>query len=439
VNTKHVLKILQPCTFAHQALALAGGVRERANAPVRSLYIHVPFCFHKCHYCDFYSIVDTRDRQEAFTARLCDELVALAPLAAGQPLATIFVGGGTPSLLRVDLWKRVLACLHERFDMSLMQSGAKHELSCSDGDGNGDAAGDGEFTVECNPETVSPELMATLRAGGVTRVSIGAQSFHAQHLKTLERWHDPANVEKALRLARAAGIGRASIDLIYSIPGQTLEEWDSDLRTALGLGLTHLSCYALTYEPNTAMAVRLRKGEFVPSPEDLEADMFEHTLRTLRGAGLDRYEVSNFAARGEECRHNLAYWRQEEWLAAGPSASAHIGGVRYKNTPRLDDYLELRTPEGFAAVVDVEGPDARRALGEMLWTGLRMREGVDAGAALARANALDAATAARLDKAIARQVAFGAVVHDGARWRLSDEGFLIADRVAVEMLEAVDG
>ncbi len=416
-----MLKILQPRTFAHQALALAGGVRERAGAPVRSLYIHVPFCFHKCHYCDFYSIVDTRDRQEAFTARLCDELAALAPLAAGQPLATIFVGGGTPSLLRVELWERVLACLRQHFDMSAM------------------GTGEGEFTVECNPETVSPELMATLRAGGVTRVSIGAQSFHAQHLKTLERWHDPANVEKALLLARAAGIGRASIDLIYSIPGQTLEEWDSDLRTALALGLTHLSCYALTYEPNTAMAVRLRKGEFVPSPEDLEADMFEHTLRTLRGAGLDRYEVSNFAARGEECRHNLAYWRQEEWLAAGPSASAHIGGVRYKNTPRLDDYLELRTPEGFAAVVDVEGPDARRALGEMLWTGLRMREGVDAGAAMARANALDAATAARLDKAIARQVAFGAVVHDGARWRLSDEGFLIADRVAVEMLEAVDG
>jgi oxygen-independent coproporphyrinogen-3 oxidase len=409
---------------AGQAMALGG--RAEAGA-VRSLYIHVPFCFHKCHYCDFYSIVDTRDRQEAFTDRLCEELAALSPWARNQPLRTIFVGGGTPSLLRADLWERVLACLHDRFDLSLMGMGK----------GSGDETG--EFTVECNPETVTPELMATLRGGGVTRVSVGAQSFHAAHLKTLERWHDPANVERALRLAREAGILRASIDLIFAIPGQTLEEWDSDLRTALGLGLTHLSCYSLTYEPNTAMTARLKKGEFVRSAEDLEADMFEHTLRALRQAGLERYEVSNFARVGEECRHNMAYWRQEQWLAAGPSASAHVAGVRYKNTPRLDDYLHKKSPEGFALALDVESPDARRALGERLWTGLRTSEGVDAGSVLAWAARLTPPADARLARAIARQVSLGGVheTSDG-RWRLTDRGFLIADRVAVEMLEAVD-
>src|SRR5690606_635826 len=142
------------------------------------LYIHVPFCFHKCHYCDFYSIVDTRDRQEAFVTRLERELNALTPYA-GAPLQTIFVGGGTPSLLRTDLWVRLLGALNRAFDLSAIMAGA------------------GEFTVECNPETVTPGLMHTLAAGGVNRVSVGAQSFNPTHLKTLERWHDPENVGRS--------------------------------------------------------------------------------------------------------------------------------------------------------------------------------------------------------------------------------------------------
>src|SRR5262249_13838732 len=156
-----------------------------------------PFCFHKCHYCDFYSLVDTRDRQEAFVGRLERELAALAPFAGGIPLRTIFVGGGTPSLLRVELWRRGLAVVRPGYDLSMM------------------GRGEGEFTVECNPETVSTELMSVLAAGGVNRVSMGAQSFEAHHLKTLERWHDPESVERALGLARAAGIPRQSIDLIF--------------------------------------------------------------------------------------------------------------------------------------------------------------------------------------------------------------------------------
>jgi oxygen-independent coproporphyrinogen-3 oxidase len=203
------------------------------------LYLHVPFCFHKCHYCDFYSIVDTRDRQGEFTKRLIAEVRALAKATQRPRLATIFVGGGTPSLLAVGLWQELLAALAEAFELSGLV----------------------EFTVECNPETVSAELMAVLAAGGVNRVSIGAQSFHAQHLKTLERWHDPANVFKAVELARAVGIARQSMDLIFAIPGQTMTEWDADSKAALGAGTTHLSCYALTYEPNTAMTARMKSGK----------------------------------------------------------------------------------------------------------------------------------------------------------------------------------
>ncbi|QYU68363.1 coproporphyrinogen III oxidase family protein [Leptolyngbya sp. 15MV] len=207
---------------------------------VRSLYIHIPFCFHKCHYCDFYSFVDTQDRQGPMVDRLVRELSAQAPWTRGEVLETVFVGGGTPSLLRPELWERLLGAMH-----AVLRFGQQTE-----------------FTVECNPETVTPELMAVLRSGGVNRVSIGAQSFEARHLRTLERWHDPENVARAIELARRAGIERQSVDLIYAIPGQTLDDWARDLERTLALGTTHVSCYNLTYEPNTAMAVRLRRGEF---------------------------------------------------------------------------------------------------------------------------------------------------------------------------------
>ena len=396
-------------------------LRSTPLGTVPSLYLHVPFCFHKCHYCDFYSIVDTQDRQAVFADRLCRELRALAPWAT-KPLRTIFVGGGTPSLLAEPLWRKVLAVLAGEFDLSVIR------------------AGHGEFTVECNPETVSPELMATLCAGGVDRVSIGAQSFHANHLKTLERWHDPANVARAIDLARAAGIHRQSLDLIYAVPGQTLAQWDADLRTALALGTEHMSCYALTYEPQTAMTARWQRGEFARADEDIEADMFEHTVSTLRAAGLDRYEVSNFAKPGAECRHNLAYWRQEQWLAAGPSASAHVAGHRWKNLPRLDDYLR-QDQDGFAAITDHEPPNPARALGEILWTGLRTREGVSPARVHTACAALSPATEQRVRALMDRLAAEGLLAprkSDADAWALNDAGLLIADRVAVRCLRAVD-
>ncbi|GDX99230.1 putative oxygen-independent coproporphyrinogen III oxidase HemN [Phycisphaerae bacterium] len=391
---------------------IGGGPLLRPGA---GLYLHVPFCFHKCHYCDFYSIVDTRDRQGEFTKRLIAEVRALAKATQRPRLATIFVGGGTPSLLAVGLWQELLAALAEAFDLSGLV----------------------EFTVECNPETVSAELMAVLAAGGVNRVSIGAQSFHAQHLKTLERWHDPANVFKAVELARAVGIARQSMDLIFAIPGQTMTEWDADLKAALGAGTTHLSCYALTYEPNTAMTARMKKGEFSQMPGDLEADMFEHTLSTLRAAGLERYEVSNFAKKGDECRHNLAYWRQHDWLAAGPNASAHVRGVRWKNIQRLDDYLNKHVRD-FAMVTDVEYADAVRNLSEAVWTGLRLAEGIDAAQTLAAADAAKGGMAEKIMRVARRQMELGAIVRVDDRWQLSDQGFMIADAVAVAFLEVIE-
>lgn len=403
--------------------------------PVRSLYIHTPFCVHKCHYCDFYSFVDSRDQQAAFVDRLVSELKWLSPFAAGSPLKTLFVGGGTPSLLRIDLWKRALAAINDLFDLSLIRS-----------NGAADQLGLAEFTVECNPESASPELMQVLREGGVNRVSIGAQSFLPHHLKTLERWHNPENVCRAVDAARGAGIPRQSIDLIFAIPGQTLDEWEQDLTRAISLGTTHLSCYNLTYEPNTAMTRRLQMGAFEPLSDEVEAAMFERTLERLRAAGLERYEVSNFARPGQESRHNLAYWVQDQWLAAGPSASGHVlagadarsGSHRWKNLPRLGDYLESR--EGPAPIIDHEGPDPLRLVRERLMMGLRIAQGLDAETLLADVRALAPQKEIELRTAAERWRNSGHLGHSSSpeRWVLTDAGFLIADAIAADLMACVD-
>jgi oxygen-independent coproporphyrinogen-3 oxidase len=404
---------------ASAALALA------PNAAASSLYIHIPFCFHKCHYCDFYSIVDPRDRQEPFTTRLMAELEALAPWVR-TPLQTIFVGGGTPSLLAPALWTRLLDHMDRLF--------ATRTISTRKVDGSDRG---GEFTVECNPETMTPELADIFVAGGVTRVSMGAQSFNPVHLKTLERWHDPANVPKALDMTRRAGITRDSIDLIFGIPGQSMSDWLSDLKIACDLGTQHLSCYGLTYEQGTAMTARLRRGEFTPADEDLEADMFDATVNFLADRGLARYELSNFARPGAECRHNLVYWRQGNWLAAGPAASGHINGLRWKNTPRLDDYLGSSTT-AFAPICEAESPEPRRNLVELLMTGLRLTEGLDSRQVLSLAGAIEPECTTRLTSWATTQERAGLLTTHGDRWCLTSDGMRITNSVILAAAEAVD-
>ncbi len=402
-----------------------GGPQHAARAfegltdPPRSLYVHVPFCFHKCHYCDFYSFVDSQDRQAPFTSALITELRTLAQAVGGRPaLDTIFVGGGTPTLLEPQHWERLLSALHEAFDINERA----------------------EWTVECNPETATPELMTLLASGGVNRISVGAQSFNEAHLKTLERWHDPASVPRAIECAHRAGIRRVSADLIYAIPGQTAHEWARDLEQAIALGTGHISAYALTYEPNTAMTERLRQGRFEPASEELEAEFFVRTREVLAQVGIEWYEVSNFASSDPEtggpCAHNLAYWRQEQWLAAGPSASAHINGHRWKNIPRLTDWMRsVESAGGWSSVVDFEGPDATRALAERIMTTLRLREGLDLHAAIADAG--DRAGA--LTQEVEKQERLGNVRSAGGRLVLTDAGMLFADGIAAQLMGALDG
>lgn len=353
---------------------------------------------------------------------MIDEIAMIAGLCDRGP-RTIFVGGGTPTLLEPDLWRQLLDALRSAFDLSAVS----------------------EFTVEANPETVTTELTDVLAGGGVNRVSIGAQSFEARHLKTLERWHDPDNVARAVDVIRRGGIDNINLDLIFAIPGQTHDEWRTDLGHALAIRPDHLSCYALTYEPNTPMTAKLGRGRITRIDESLEADMFETTIDTLTAAGFEHYEVSNYAlGRRDEghgpdpaetdseaashsaryCQHNLIYWRNENWLAIGPSAAGHVNGLRWKNVPHLGQYLASC---GAAPVQDVEQLDARARVGEHLMLRLRLLEGVPL-------DWIDQHVDAERCAIIDRHIADGLLQRTAAHVALTRRGLLLADSVISDLL-----
>lgn len=322
-----------------------------AGARPEAIYAHVPFCRHKCHYCDFYSIVDRRDRSGDFTVRFEEEVRSVASRIDPSAIRTVFVGGGTPTILPPDELGRVLRAV-------------------------GGLAVDGgleEFTVEANPETVDPDVASALADSGVDRVSIGCQSFDPRHLRTLERHHDPESVPRAIEHLRDAGIRRLSLDLIFGVPGSTLEDWERDLETALGLRPDHLSCYGLVFEPGTPLDERRRQGRIEPIDDEIEAAMFDLTRDRMAGEGFEHYEISNWARPGEKSLHNLVYWTLGEWAAIGPAAAGNLDGVRYRNIPRLDDWI---SGKGASRIVDVERPDRSTATGERFMLGLRLRDGV---------------------------------------------------------------
>jgi len=323
---------------------------------VDGLYVHIPFCFHKCHYCDFYSITrQTPERMSHFVDLLLMEADRWRDLAGGPRVGprTIFMGGGTPSLLPLQDMRRLVEGLWERFDLSGLE----------------------EWTVEVNPATAQLEYCQMLRAAGVDRLSFGAQSFDRAELTMLERHHNPPDVGKSIELARKAGFERLNIDLIYAIPGQSLESWSASLESALALGLFHLSCYNLTYEPNTPMAVRKRLGQFQVVPEETELAMLRHTRQRLRERGLVAYEISNYSAPGEECKHNLGYWMGENYIGLGPSAASHVEGHRWRNRPHLGMW-EQAIEQGAMPAADYEILGPRRRAGELAMLMLRLADGI---------------------------------------------------------------
>jgi oxygen-independent coproporphyrinogen III oxidase len=315
-----------------------------------SVYIHIPFCFHKCHYCDFYSIVGTEVQHELYVQQLIKELEYVSPYL--QAIDSIFVGGGTPTIFDDGLLGIMLEAVQKYIPVT----------------------NDCEWTIEANPETVTRQKAETLFATGVNRVSIGAQTFDSELLKSLERCHDPESVSRAVGYITAAGIHDFNIDLIHSIPSQTVEQLQFDIEQATALNPTHLSCYSLTYEPNTPLLKRLECGYIERLSHDKEAAMFALVREELSSRGYAQYEISNFAKDGFECRHNISYWKNKNWWAFGASASGHLCGLRWKNTPRISEYFGF---DVLPPVMDVEKLNTDESAGESFMLGLRLVRGMN--------------------------------------------------------------
>lgn len=389
----------------------AAVIADGNTLPVDGLYVHVPFCFHKCHYCDFYSI--TRQTPERM-ARFVDLLLAEAAawqhrrpeLAPPATLRTVFFGGGTPSLLPAPEMSRLIAGLRDRLDFSAVS----------------------EFTIECNPATVDLPYLQQLRAAGVDRLSFGAQSFNHADLVALERHHDPDDVPRSLELARTAGFSRLSLDLIYGVPGQTLDTWDHSLRQGLACNTTHLSAYLLTYEPNTPITVRKRLGQLVAAEESLELDMLDHTHATLTAHGLPPYEVSNFAQPGQACAHNLMYWHGGSYLGLGPSAASHVHGWRWKNRSHLGEW-ERSIDADTLPIAEGEFLAPPRRQAERAYLGARTTAGVTW-------QHLGPNSRERFEPVLRRLVTAGLVLLDDTGFRLTHAGIRVSDGIGSELLTA---
>jgi len=386
---------------------------ELPAVDVPGLYVHIPFCFHKCHYCDFYSITrQSPDRMERFVDLILREAEGWTLTPTRLAPRTIFFGGGTPTLLPPPAMRRLIEGLAARLDLMAVE----------------------EFTVEANPATVDGEYAAMLRSLGVNRLSLGAQSFDPKDLKALERHHDPQDVPESLELARAAGFSRLNLDLIYAVPGQTLESWARSLDSAIALGTEHLSCYALTYEPNTPLAVRRRLGHFDAVEESTELAMMRWTRRRLAEAGLRAYEISNFARPGCECRHNLLYWDGGNYIGLGPSAASHVQGVRWKNKAHLGEWEAAVDAGGDMGLplMEFERLDTSRRASEYVYLRLRLAEGVG----LDELESRFPGSLGRLTPLAQRLSNMGVLRLDEARWTLTDRGVEVADAVASEFLTA---
>ncbi len=315
----------------------------------RSAYIHVPFCRHRCGYCNFTLVAGRDDLAEAYLEALAREL---SRLDGPHEVDTLFFGGGTPTHLPPAQLARLLDLAARTFPL---------------------AAG-GELSVEANPVDLDMPRAAALAAAGVTRVSLGAQSFESAKLRLLERDHTAGDIERAVEICRPFARS-ISLDLIFGVPGETLAGWSHDLAQAMALASDHVSTYGLTFEKGTSYWSRRTRGELAPVDEEVERQMYELAIDTLSAAGYEHYEVSNFARPGHRCRHNEVYWTGGAYFAAGPGAARYVDGVRSANHRSTTTYIH-RVLAGQSPVAESEQLDAEDAARERLVFGLRRLEGI---------------------------------------------------------------
>jgi oxygen-independent coproporphyrinogen-3 oxidase len=395
--------VARPTDLAPDPLGVLAGAAPVDRAV--GLYVHVPFCVARCHYCSFNTAPLAEGGMARYLRALHREidLAAAAPWAPGIAVETVFLGGGTPSLLEPDEMAALLDHARARFALR----------------------GDAEVTVECNPESVSLAKLEAYRRAGVNRVSLGVQSLDDAILPRLGRRHDAGGARAAFAAAREAGIPQVSVDLIYGLPGLDLDGWERAVGAVLAWTPEHLSAYGLTLDPGSRWGSAGVTG--LPAEEAVVAQYWA-LARRAAAAGYEHYEISNYARPGCRSRHNRIYWQHREYLALGPGACGFLGRVRYGNVRSTERYCQV-LEDGRLPVDQHEVLTDRQQLGERLILGLRLREGVPAEWLDARA-AEDRALAARL--VTWRQGGLLSVA--GGRARLTEQGFLLSDALFVELV-----
>jgi putative oxygen-independent coproporphyrinogen III oxidase len=370
---------------------------DRVLSRPLGFYVHVPFCASRCGYCDFNTYTAEELGGGVSRSTYAETVIEEIRWARGQvpddrPVSTVFVGGGTPTLLGAGDLVRILAVIRAEFGLEP----------------------DAEVTTEANPDSVSPAMLEELRAGGFTRVSFGVQSLAPHVLATLERTHTPGRALEVIAEARAAGFDRVSADLIYATPGETDDDLRDSVRAVLDAGVDHVSAYSLIVEEGTRLAARVRRGELPAPDDDVAAERYRLIDSMASGAGLEWYEVSNWARPGSECRHNLGYWSDSDWWGAGPGAHGHLDGRRWWNLKHPTAYARA-VAEGVAPVAGEEWVDESGRELERVMLGLRTRGGID--------------RAGLPDVAVQALEAEGLIDVADSRVTLTAEGRLLADAV----------
>ena len=390
-----------------------------------ALYLHIPFCTSKCGYCDFNSYEGLDHVVPDYTPALIHEMELWAPAAKNYRVDTIFFGGGTPSLTSIDDMRILADALREQYDISP----------------------DVEWTLEANPTELTREHLEGLRGIGVNRLSMGVQSMHPDELELLEREHTPERVAQAVADARAADFDNLNLDLIFGLIGHSMERWQSTLEQVIAFQPEHLSCYALTVEPGTALYYRVQKGQLEEPDPDLAAEQYDWTRERLAAAGYQQYEISNWAKPGRACRHNLVYWRAEPYLGMGAGAHSFFIGRRMANVDSPTRYVEAvnqsyeerqASGTGRAELRQVAGgevPDEVTLRADAMILGLRLLDGVRTEDFRARFGvSVDDA----FGPALQRHESLGLIERTADRVRLTERGLLLANEVFVDLLPDPD-
>ena len=371
------------------------------------IYIHIPFCRSKCDYCDFYSLAGRDDRMDQYQKALLSHIKETAPLAQDFPVDTIYIGGGTPSYYGAKRLKELLGVIRKLYKVEK----------------------DAEVTVECNPDSVDVKSLKILRKAGVNRLSMGMQSANACELERIHRIHTPQQVNEAATAARKAGFTNLSLDLIYGLPGQTMDSWKATVEHALSLIPQHLSCYGLKVEEGTPLAARVAQGEVLPD-DDQQADLYLWTVGRLERAGYPQYEISNLAKPGFASRHNLRYWLTQPYIGFGPGAHSDFGGRRYSFVRDLDAYIQ-GVLQGGDIIDESEIIPKRERCGEYLMLRLRTVQGINEQEYRSTYFMDFAPLQARLEQFRAQ----GWAEQTDGRWHFTPKGFLLSNQLIGDLLE----